>query len=177
MIEAVERNNTAMTVSHTRRWMPIFHKARELVRDKTYGELKILTASMYYSRAMMFRNGTHIFDILCFLADARPEWLIAELEEGFDGFDRYRGDGGNEISSEPSANAYIKFANGVRAKSGRPMMAGSLNRLNRKRFTVAWSSGPPRLNSTTAMRRPPTPASTVPSLIARRSASGPAPHG
>ena len=115
MIEAVERNNTAMTVSHTRRWMPIFHKARELVRDKTYGELKILTATMYYSRAMMFRNGTHIFDMLCFLADARPEWLIGELEEGFDGFDRYRGDGGNEITSEPSANAYIKFANGVRA--------------------------------------------------------------
>lgn len=115
MIEAVERNGTAMTVSHTRRWMPLYHKARELVRDKTYGELKVLTATMYYARAMLFRNGTHIFDMLCFLADARPEWLIAELEDGFDGFDRYRGDGGNEISSEPSANAYIKFANGVRA--------------------------------------------------------------
>ena len=127
MIEAVERNGTAMTVSHTRRWMPLYHKARELARDKTYGDLKVLTATMYYSRAMLFRNGTHIFDMLCFLADARPEWLIAELEDGFDGFDRYRGDGGNEISSEPSANAYIKFANGVRANM---MMLKSNNLIN-----------------------------------------------
>ncbi|MCW1968723.1 MAG: Gfo/Idh/MocA family oxidoreductase [Anaerolineae bacterium] len=115
MIEAVERNGVAMTVSHTRRWMPIFHRVRDLVRDKTYGDLKLVTATSYYSRAMMFRNGTHLFDMLYFLADSEPEWVIGELEDGFDGFDRYQGDGGNLISSEPSANAYIKFKNGVRA--------------------------------------------------------------
>ncbi len=115
MIEAVEKYGVAMTVSHTRRWLPTFHRLRELVRARTYGKLQLVTATQYHSRAMMFRNGTHIVDMLCFLADARPEWVIAELEDGFDGFDRYRGDGGTAISSEPSANAYIKFANGVRA--------------------------------------------------------------
>ena len=127
MIEAVERNGVAMTVSHTRRWMPMFHRVRDLVRDKTYGNLKLVTATSYYSRAMMFRNGTHTFDMMCFLADAAPEWVIGELEDGFDGFDRYQGDGGNLISSEPSANAYIKFKNGVRANV---LMVKSNNQTN-----------------------------------------------
>ena len=34
------------------------------------------------------------------------------------------------------------------------MIAGSRNRLNRNGRTAAWPSGPPRLNRTTAMRRP-----------------------
>lgn len=115
MIAAADRNGTAVSVSHTRRWMPIYHRVRDLVRDRTYGPLRLITATMYYSRAMLFRNGTHTVDMLGFLADAPPEWVFAELEDGFDGFDRYRGDGGAAISSEPSASAYIKYASGVRA--------------------------------------------------------------
>lgn len=127
MIAAADRNGTAVTVSHTRRWMPIFHRVRELVRNRTYGSLRLITATMYYSRAMLFRNGTHTLDMFGFLADAPPEWVFAEIEDGFEGFDRYRGDGGADIRSEPSANAYIKYANGVR---GCIMMAKSNNQTN-----------------------------------------------
>lgn len=115
MIAAAERNNVAMTVSHTRRWMPLYHKARELVLGGEYGPLKLLTTTLYHSRAMLFRNGTHSVDMLCFLAGAPADWVIADLEDGFEGYDRYKGDGGAAVSSEPAANAYIKFKNGVRA--------------------------------------------------------------
>jgi hypothetical protein len=55
-------------------------------------------------------------DMVCFLAGAGAAWVSAELEEGFDGYATYQGDGGHEPSSEPSASAYIRFANGVRAQ-------------------------------------------------------------
>ena len=47
----------------------------------------------------------------------------------------------------------ISFAKGQRKIPGRSMMFRSLKRLNRKGSTAAGLSGPPRLNSTTAMRR------------------------
>src|SRR5688572_10203271 len=46
----------------------------------------------------------------------------------------------------------MKAASGMRAKAGREMIAGSEKRLYRKGRTARWLSGPPRLNSTTAMR-------------------------
>ena len=64
---------------------------------------------------MLFRNGAHLIDMLHFLAEADAEWVWAELETGFDHFDRYRGDGGHDPASEPAASGYIHFANGVRA--------------------------------------------------------------
>ncbi|MBX7214078.1 MAG: Gfo/Idh/MocA family oxidoreductase [Thermoflexales bacterium] len=114
MIDAVEANKTLMLVSHTRRWIPLFHRLRELVTKRPYGALKLVSARLFYSRAMLFRNGTHAVDMLTFLAGAPAEWVIGELEDGFDHFNRYLGDGGRAVESEPSANALIRFTNGVR---------------------------------------------------------------
>ena len=42
--------------------------------------------------------------------------MIAELEPGFEDYGTaYRGDGGNEPATEPAANYYVAFENGVRA--------------------------------------------------------------
>ena len=63
---------------------------------------------------MLFRNGTHILDAIYWFAGAEPEWLVAEVEDGYEDYSEYRGDGGHVPDTEPSANAYIHFSNGVR---------------------------------------------------------------
>jgi predicted dehydrogenase len=65
---------------------------------------------------MLFRNHTHAIDLLNYYAEADPDWVIAELEPGFSDYGTtYRGDGGTDPSTDPGANYYVAFANGVRA--------------------------------------------------------------
>ena len=64
---------------------------------------------------MMFRNGTHVIDMICFMAQSSPVWVFAELEDGFDNYSKYAGDGGHDPATEPAASGYIHFENGVRA--------------------------------------------------------------
>jgi len=115
MIAACEKNNVLLSIDHTRRWYPLYHQARTLVRSGELGTLRTLVTSLFSKRAMLFRNGAHLIDMLHFLAEADAQWVWAELETGFDHFDRYRGDGGHDPASEPAASGYIHFANGVRA--------------------------------------------------------------
>lgn len=115
MIAAAEANNVLLSIEHTRRWSPIFLKARELIRSGEFGPLRSITANMYSLRSMLFRNGTHLLDMICFFADSAPAWVFAELEEGFDHFTEYKSDGGHDPKTDPAASAYIHFANGVRA--------------------------------------------------------------
>ena len=35
---------------------------------------------------MLFRNGTHLIDAVCYFADADPVWLIAAHEQGFEDY-------------------------------------------------------------------------------------------
>ena len=116
MIAAAEANGVLLSIEHTRRWDPKYRLAREMAHGGELGTLRTIAMSIYSPRAMLFRNGTHMVDMVCFLAGAGAAWVSAELEEGFDGYATYQGDGGHEPSSEPSASAYIRFANGVRAQ-------------------------------------------------------------
>jgi predicted dehydrogenase len=116
MIAAAEANGVLLSVEHTRRWDPKYRKAREMAHSGELGALRTIALSLYSPRAMLFRNGTHMVDMICFLAGADAAWVSAELGEGFDSYATYRGDGGHAPSSEPSASAYIHFANGVRAQ-------------------------------------------------------------
>ncbi len=115
MIEVTAREGVLLSVEHTRRWSHEFHLVRQLIRSGTYGSLHNIVANLYGPRAMLFRNGTHTVDMICFFAEASPAWLTAVLEPGFEEYGEYRGDGGHDPASEPAANAFIQFANGVRA--------------------------------------------------------------
>lgn len=115
MIAAVERNNVVMSVNHTRRWYPIYHQVREEVEKGAIGELKRIVHNFGGPRAMIFRNGTHQIDLVCFLADADPQWVFAELDEGYEDYWPYQGDGGRNADLEPGCSGYIHFNNGVRA--------------------------------------------------------------
>jgi predicted dehydrogenase len=115
MLAACEANGVFISVNHTRRYAPVFVQVREMLRAGTYGKLRHIYALMHQPRSMLFRNGAHWIDMLCFWADAAPEWVMAELEEGFAHFDAYRADGGRDAALDPSASAYVHFKNGVRA--------------------------------------------------------------
>lgn len=115
MVKAVEDNHVMVNVDHTRRWNPIFHEARNLIRQGKIGTLQTIVATLGGPRAMMFRNGTHIVDMICFMAESFPSWVFAELEDGFSDYWEYRGDGGYDPKTEPAVSGYIHFENGVRA--------------------------------------------------------------
>ncbi|MBI3923898.1 MAG: Gfo/Idh/MocA family oxidoreductase [Armatimonadetes bacterium] len=115
MIAAAEENHVLLSVNHSRRWSSVYHTARNLIRSGELGRLLFIERNSFYPRAMLFRNGTHEIDMICFFAESDPVWVIGELEEGFDHFTEYRGDGGHDPATDPSASAYIKFGNGVTA--------------------------------------------------------------
>lgn len=115
MIAAAEAGGTLLSVDHSRRWYPHYLRAREIVRSGEIGPLHTVGCEMFGLRSMLFRNGTHALDTVCFFAEGDPRWLVAELEEGFEHFTEYQGGGGKDAASDPYASAYIRFGNGVRA--------------------------------------------------------------
>jgi len=102
-------------VDHTRRWMPLYAMVRERLRAGAIGRVRRVVATLGGPRAMLFRNGTHLIDTLLMLVESDPEWVFAELDEGFEEYFTYRGDGGRSPELEPGASGYIHFRNGVRA--------------------------------------------------------------
>ena len=115
MLEAVERNGVILTVDHTRRWQPLWrHIKEEIVGKGEIGPVQNIVARLGGHRAMLFRNGTHLIDTVCYFADSDPEWVFAVLEPGYEGYTEYRGTG-RDPETEPAANGYIHFANGVQA--------------------------------------------------------------
>jgi len=115
MIAAAQASGTLLSVEHTRRWDPTFLKARQILRRGELGPLRTMVVELFSQRAMLFRNGTHMVDLLNFFAGTRPQWVVAELEEGFDHFTEYQGDGGRDPFSEPFASAYVHFEGEIRA--------------------------------------------------------------
>ena len=72
MIEACEANGVLIAVDHTNRWGPHYDVAREAIRSGSIGEVQRIVATLGGPRAMMFRNGTHLVDGVCFFADSEP---------------------------------------------------------------------------------------------------------
>lgn len=116
IIAACEARNVALLINHTRRWYPDFLEARRMVRSGAIGSLRRIVATLGGERAMLFRNGTHLVDTVCFFAESDPRWLVAELDDEHSGYGpRYAGDGGRDPATDPGGSAYVHFENGVRA--------------------------------------------------------------
>jgi predicted dehydrogenase len=128
MIEAATRAGVTIVVEYTRRWMPEYVEARRLVRSGAIGPLSQILIHSGGPRAMLWRNHTHVLDLLGYFADSEPEWAWADFEAGFEGYGTaYKGDGGNDPATEPSGNYCVSYRNGVRAiVSGRKSTLGQL---------------------------------------------------
>jgi len=115
IVATVERNGTKLSVDHTRSWIPSYQAVRQAVRDGEIGALTRIIAHMGGKRSMLFRNGTHLVDAVCFFADAEPVWVIAAHERGFEDYGPvYEGQGGRDPQYDPGSTIIVEFANGVR---------------------------------------------------------------
>jgi len=116
MLEAIDKHGCILSIDHTRRWMPAWRYAAEkVIATGEIGEVRTIVGGFSGERAMLFRNGTHVIDAMCWLADSDPAWVMAELEPGYEDYTEYRGDGGHVPETEPAGHGYIHFSNGVRA--------------------------------------------------------------
>lgn len=116
MIETVKKHGVKMSVDHTRSFVPSYQRARQLIRDGELGGLTRIVAHHGGRRSMLFRNGTHVVDGICFFADAAPVWVIAAHERGFEDYGtEYKGEGGKDPMKDPGSTVIIEFENGVRA--------------------------------------------------------------
>jgi predicted dehydrogenase len=115
MVKTCHDNNVPLSVGHTRAWDPLYHKIRDMIRAGEIGPLASIVAIQGGARAMLFRNGTHILHGVTFFADADPTHVSGVLEEGFDDWTEYKGDGGKKPENDPAVSGLIMFENGVRA--------------------------------------------------------------
>jgi predicted dehydrogenase len=116
MIAACRAAGVPLVINHSRRWYPEFHEARRLVRDGAVGPLRRIVATLGGPRAMLFRNGTHLLDAVCFFAESEPLWAIGELDDEHRAYgQRYAGDGGRDPTTDPGGSGYVHFENGLRA--------------------------------------------------------------
>lgn len=145
MLAAIARAGTLLTVEHTRRWDPFYGRVKELIEAGRIGQVLSIVGTLHGERAMLFRNGTHSLDLMCWYAGAAPERVYARLEPGFDDFTSYRGDGGRDPSREPGASAYIEFGNGVRG-----FYNGTKGKIGWIEWDVLGTAGRLRINPATA---------------------------
>ena len=61
MINACKKNNVLLAVDHIRRWDRTYEKIKELIDDKTYGEVTSIVA---YSSPGLMNGGVHIIDVI-----------------------------------------------------------------------------------------------------------------
>lgn len=115
MLETVAKYGVKMSVDHTRSFVPSYQAARRLIREGELGGLTRIVAHHGGRRSMLFRNGTHVIDGICFFADAAPVWVIASHERGFEDYGTvYKGEGGKDPMLDPGSTVIIEFENGVR---------------------------------------------------------------
>ena len=121
MIDACDRHGVAISINHHRRWEAIYRAGLEYLRtaDGTPGPLgpvQRIVATYGAARGMLFRNGTHLIDTICWLAGSAPEWVTGALDpEHADYGPRYAGDGGRDPALDPGGSGLIHFASGVQA--------------------------------------------------------------
>ena len=143
MIAAVEKHGVYLSVDHSRRWQPTWYEAREAVRNGAIGAVRTIIGKLGGARAMLFRNGTHLVDAMCFFADGKPAWLTAHYDADFTDYGpRYAGDGGHDPKTDPGVCAYFLFDNGVRA-----FYSGSQNVFPRFELEIMGENGRIRLGN------------------------------
>jgi predicted dehydrogenase len=101
MVRVCREQGAALAINCARRWNPSFSKARQLIDEGRIGKVLQITA---YSQCTLSHNGSHVIDIIRYLAGSDVEWVFGEMESD-------EAAAGNE---DLMGNGYLAFANGVR---------------------------------------------------------------
>lgn len=116
MIEACEKAGVAITVDHFRRYRPHWNRAFRELWEGPLGNVRRIIASYGGPRSMLFRNGSHMIDAVCWYAQSEPDWVIGVLDEEHGNYGpKYIGDGGKNPDFDPGGSVLVQFKNGVRA--------------------------------------------------------------
>ena len=80
---------------------------------------------------MLFRNGTHTVDAVCYFAGAPPVWVMAAHEPALADYGIvYAGEGGKNPDLDPASTVIIEFANGVRGILNGAKMTPALHEID-----------------------------------------------
>lgn len=86
MVEACQSAGVLLAVNHTRRWEPIYLRAKQLVEEGAIGRIEAIIG---YYPGKVFTMGTHLFDLMRFfggdvqwVCGQAPDHKIASDEEG-----------------------------------------------------------------------------------------------
>jgi len=115
LLDLIEGAGVTVSVNHTWRWRPEIVEAKALVASGRLGPLSQVSIEAGGPRAMLFRNLSHFIDLAIHIADAKPRWVMGELEDGSSDYGlTYAGDGGSDPTRDPGAWMTIGFPEGVR---------------------------------------------------------------
>lgn len=95
MVAACESAGVILAVNHTRRWEPVYLRAKRLLAQ---GEIGCLTSLAGYYPGRAFTVGTHLFDLMRFFA-GNVAWVC--------------GDAMDRGKVELSLSGYLRFRSGV----------------------------------------------------------------
>jgi predicted dehydrogenase len=102
MLAACREHNIKMAVGCTRRWSPYWSAARDLIAAGGIGRVLQVNG---FGRAGISHNGSHLVDLVRFLAGGDVAWVVGEAES----------DDAAASEDDFMANGYLAFDNGVRA--------------------------------------------------------------
>jgi len=102
MIEVCRENGTKLAVGCTRRWDANWNMAKSMIEAGEIGKVLQITA---YGNASISHNGSHLLDLVRYLAGGEVAWVVGEAESD------------EAVASDVDfkANGYLAFDNGVRA--------------------------------------------------------------
>lgn len=101
MLDACRRSGTVMAVNCARRWNPFYSEARRQIEAGELGDILQVTG---YGQCGLSHNGSHLIDIVRYLAGGQVEWVFGEMESD-------QAAAGDE---DLMGNGYLAFDNGVR---------------------------------------------------------------
>jgi predicted dehydrogenase len=102
MLDACRKAGATLVINHTRRWHPTYELVRRLVRENTIGEVRSLVG---ICPGPIIHNGTHLFDIMRFLA-GDGVWIAGRLRE------RPAGNHSEPADDRPG-QTMVRFASGA----------------------------------------------------------------
>jgi predicted dehydrogenase len=101
MVRTCREQGVALAINCSRRWNPSFSQMRRLIDEGRIGKVLQITA---YSQCSLSHNGSHVIDIIRYLAGSEVEWVFGEMES----------DEAAATNDDLQGNGYLAFANGVR---------------------------------------------------------------
>ncbi len=101
MVRVCRERGVALAVNCARRWNPFFSEARRMIEA---GELGAILQVTGYGQCGLSHNGSHLIDIVRYLAGGEVGWVFGEMES----------DEAAAGENDLMGNGYLAFDNGVR---------------------------------------------------------------